>query len=1294
MNLFKVLLFCLTCSFISTSLNAAPGDVLFSDDFERATLGVDWIVNNAGGGDAGISTQAVNSPTRSLFIRWDPITVTSISFDLSVVAAAELAFWFRRGDDNFSEDPDFGEDLVVEYLNSSNVWIELSRYAGDGVPGEILTPVLQLPSDALHANFQFRYRHNGGNGQFGCTSNIVGCDYHHIDDVVLTERAATPPIVGGFCDDFEGGLGNWSVLPVAGGSAGIGNQTFSSASNSLFLRWNGVNVESRTIDMSAETAADLSLWIRRGSDAFSEDPDTGENLVIEYLNSSNNWVILETFTGAGTAGEIFNRVYSLPNDALHIALKIRFRMTSGNGADFDYWHIDDMCAMPPPPPAACSASFTDGLQSHNPGGEIIFDNNAFLSGSPDGILDAGSINNNGGNSSCTSQGTDCLASGSAVPAMTLGAFETQTGGVNLTVNNNGTGSLGTAGQANYINVNVGLNATLNSNAGISTYWISSLFADRDSVLNLTAGTYWIDDLFLGRDAQINVIGAGTVRIISRTQMFFDQDVILNGGITGDPSKLFLASFGDITFDNNSNVAAIVFAQGDVDLQNGTQLIGAVTGDDIRLRNNTSVTYDATAVGNTNFGGFCSAPAVIDHIEIVHDGVGLTCNAEILTVKACGDAACTVPATIDTTVTLAATGLPSVWTPATILIPANSAAGVQISLNHTAAEVITLSSTSVPAAVNLTQCTGSLTGCNIEFFDSGFVFDVPNQTSCATSLNVKISAVRKDIITQQCVPGFASVSKTLKFWTDYVDPSPVIGTPQLNLTHGAFNGLIATSEGTSVPVSFDGNGEANFTVNYADAGQLRLNASFDGTGAEAGLRMLGADLFVTVPAQLIVSNPLPTSSCPTNDANCSAFIAAGAPFDLTVTAACAATAPIPNSPTPNFQQNGISLSHSLVAPVAGSNGNLGVTSIDIVTGGTATVSQTISEVGVFNFTADPGAGNYLTETAPTGTSGSIGRFVPDRFTLTDNAPAFTDATCTFTYQDQSFGFDVGLNPQLTLTALNTAGIVTQNYGGDGLGAQDFWKLNSNLLSTRTYNNQVATFPGAFAATLNLAGDTSVDPTNYDGTAIYTVNGDQFTYNKFAPVPVPLLPGPNNDAPFDADVTLNFTTLDLTDSDGAFYDPDNNNAADPFVSSNIGNTNIRWGRWFLENAFGSELDDLLMVGQAQYYDGAQFVLNVDDSCTLTTATLDNPLGNLALGETNFATMPIPVISNGILLLTLTAPGVGNDGSIDVTIDNIPDWFTYDFDGNGVITIDDDAKATATFGIFSGKKPVIYWRQNFGN
>jgi len=397
--------------------------------------------------------------------------------------------------------------------------------------------------------------------------------------------------------------------------------------------------------------------------------------------------------------------------------------------------------------------------------------------------------------------------------------------------------------------------------------------------------------------------------------------------------------------------------------------------------------------------------------------------------------------------------------------------------------------------------------------------------------------------------------------------------------------------------------------------------------------------------------------------------------LNVTAACS-----DNTVTRNFQMNNIPLSMSTVAPLSGNPVTLGVSSFNMSAGDSgihAIPNQTVSEVGVFTFSANSVSNGYFgVLNSPAGTSASIGRFIPDHLVVEGNTPLLQDATCNaFTYQDQPFGFNV--DPVLTMTAYNTNNVITRNYGGD------FWKyaLASPVpLPSRIYINQVSPLASTLSTDLSAGSVVLTGTADFDGVGQLTISGDKLTYLKSAVSPVAL------DAPFTASMKLNVPSAELTDSDGV--------ASVAFSSNNIGNTNIRWGRWFLENAFGPETQPLTVVGQAQYFDGTQFVTNVDDSCTpltiasVPTLTLSNFTGNLSALDTVLTTPLVP--TSGVAAFILSAPGVNHEGTVQLEFSS-PSWLQYDFNGD---TVADNAKATATFGVFSGKKPVIYWRQSFGN
>jgi hypothetical protein len=180
-----------------------------------------------------------------------------------------------------------------------------------------------------------RVRQTGGSG--------VDWDYWHIDDIVIREKATSrPPLSLGSCDDFEQGMTNWNITS-GGGNAGISTATSQSPASSMFTNSGVVTVTSNDINTNNTQFNGISMWIRRGSDTFSEDPDNGENLVVEYLNDSLNWITLETFLGNGTPGQIFTRTYNLPATAQHNGFQIRFRQTGGNNGLYDYWHVDDVC---------------------------------------------------------------------------------------------------------------------------------------------------------------------------------------------------------------------------------------------------------------------------------------------------------------------------------------------------------------------------------------------------------------------------------------------------------------------------------------------------------------------------------------------------------------------------------------------------------------------------------------------------------------------------------------------------------------------------------------------------------------------------------------------------------------------------------------------------------------------------------------------------------------------------------------------------------------------------------------
>ncbi|MEM6574318.1 MAG: hypothetical protein AAF736_08610, partial [Pseudomonadota bacterium] len=114
----------------------------------------------------------------------------------------------------------------------------------------------------------------------------------------------------------------------------------------LFLRHGRVDVQSPVYNLQGLEFASLDFLAQRGSDsAGSEQPDSGENLRVDYLASDGSYKFLVEFPGNGTPGQIVNNVATdrifLPDDAFHAGFRVRFRLLTASGSDFDYWHVDD-----------------------------------------------------------------------------------------------------------------------------------------------------------------------------------------------------------------------------------------------------------------------------------------------------------------------------------------------------------------------------------------------------------------------------------------------------------------------------------------------------------------------------------------------------------------------------------------------------------------------------------------------------------------------------------------------------------------------------------------------------------------------------------------------------------------------------------------------------------------------------------------------------------------------------------------------------------------------------------------
>lgn len=165
------------------STRPAPATLPFFEDFPTNTVDQSrWIHNNGG----IISTQGVNEPSGPLAIVLDASGSGEFEDDelrsnfIDMVGASDphLSFFAQhRG-------VEAGEELVVEWLNSSLTWIELDRIVSNGATqNEFVHYIYDLPGGVVHANFRVRFR----------TEVNASNDDWYLDDILIDEGPPIPP---------------------------------------------------------------------------------------------------------------------------------------------------------------------------------------------------------------------------------------------------------------------------------------------------------------------------------------------------------------------------------------------------------------------------------------------------------------------------------------------------------------------------------------------------------------------------------------------------------------------------------------------------------------------------------------------------------------------------------------------------------------------------------------------------------------------------------------------------------------------------------------------------------------------------------------------------------------------------------------------------------------------------------------------------------------------------------------------------------------------------------------------
>ena len=939
-----------------------------------------------------------------------------------------------------------------------------------------------------------------------------------------------------------------------------------------------------------------------------------------------------------------------------------------------------------------------------------------------------------------------------------------TGTLNITVNNDLPGvdltidvNDNPPNNASYNSIFVQQNASVDFTGG-GPFYIDRLVAMSNANINFNAGTYFIDSLdIIGSNVDITV--NGPVRLFIGTQFNSNGngDNLTVNAVNGNVSDLVVFLYPNAEFDMDGeelNFTGVIYGpqSGDIKINDDSTITGAIIGgDEVELDEGVTIIY--TDAVKDAVDDITTCELTFGNFTITNDTFGLNCATENITINAIDNNGMPYDAdgvvlTIDTT-TMAGDWSVTTGTPANL----NNGTADDGVATYTFAP----GETSVVLGLNYLQGTNTFTitasaivngtpftalGTPITFTPSTFIISAaappdplvaapsfPSQIA-GTNVTTHITAYGAQPTVAGCgvISGYAG-NKNLAMWTDYQNPMAPIATTAMTITDVSNIALpIGDTEpnATARVVNFAA-GRATVIAKYKDVGLIRLSAKDtntdlvilpDGITGSADIIFRPADILIDA---VTLADGSGNFLNVTGDITAPKFLGAGNPFGIRVRAVDADGDVTPNYGRENepmgLGPEGVSISSStLIAPSpmgtpAGVNGTIGnptsfsaTTDIDgtpLAGGFLAGSNFTFSEVGIIKLTAVVGDGDYLGSglgAASSTESENVGRFVPDRFNVTVDPLTLADSCGAFSYMDQNINFMT--NPTITLTAVQENGATTQNYD---IGP--FWRYTVNL-ANRSYNNNAMT-PATLDAPIDPMNIPTVSGNNdANGIGQLTITNEPILYQRPAdPRDAAGMP-PDPAIPFTADIDLDFTMADLTDTDGVCYDENNDDMCKPYSIANITGTQVRFGRLKIDSAFGSELVNLQLAVTAQYYDGLinDFVTATDDTCTALTDTpagpptwghFDLPIasytGNLSSGDT---TPTLSAFVSGQADLTLSAPGGGNDGSVIVspllnsTIPLVQPWLQFDWDGDG--NHDNDPTATATFGIYHGNDSTIYLRE----
>ena len=855
----------------------------------------------------------------------------------------------------------------------------------------------------------------------------------------------------------------------------------------------------------------------------------------------------------------------------------------------------------------------------------------------------------------------------------------------------------------------------------------------DGGANFSNGNEDIDAVHILDDGRIILSTTGNARLGGLN--FGDDDLVAYDPVTKTASLYF--DGGNLFSNTNEDIDGVyIMSNGHILLSTtGSATLAGTTFSDGSIveydpvANTASVYFDENRFsGNADINALTLKPVStpFHHLEFIHDGNAVTCNAEDITVKACANANCTTPLYPNiVSVTLSPTG----WVSGDSKTFTGSA---NYRLKHTVAETVTLSTSSIsPTPSNANVCkdsAGNVISCDLVFSSSGFIFN--NETDGNTTIPVQLSgkpsdtgynaktitlqAVRaSDNDPSQCLPAFQNQTLNIDFAAECKNPSSCIAGKLFNLTSATVtgdltatnndNGAAGSSSYDTRSIAFDANGKATISFTYPEAGAMELHARHnillaDGT-TPSGNYMSGSASFVVRPFAFyttITGNPAASSAAG------SAFTTAGTDFTVNVRGVAWQQADDDGNPS-GTANDGIADGHEATDTNPANNADLSDNPITLNYGQESTIEQVVLN-SLLN-QPSPGTDPGLGDSSANGrriTSFNIANGTGSSSTIN-----FPEVGIIEIYSNVNDGDYLGIGATETAKLLGRSGyvgrfyphhfetLVTHGCSGGSSFTYSGQPFTVTAYARNLFNATAQNYRDAFAFGTALS----------DATVPATANGS-FSNNSITSFTAGI--------GTQSTISYTFNSKETEPYNLAIRATDTTDTA---ISSNgytEGSTEIRSGRTRVQNTFGSELVDLAVTAGVEYYTSGDFAVNTADTCTTIDVVLSDigtdPItlgtgngqtclwddaGN-SIGTTDFtctADASKPQFSeppsSGSFNINLKAPGAGFTGDIGVSLTS-PAWLKFDWDGDG--NHDNDPLGTASFGIYRGDDRIIHWREVF--